>query len=208
MHRRVIIHFEYNDTRGMKRMKTKKPYKGLGFKQFLFIYLAITKMLYWINIIIRLDSFSEFGNVFINRMLSQDILVIIALVAMYFLDRYIFSRASDNDWRANLKLYLIGMVLIVALVAGYFLLMQLFFEAVIAGWPRFIGELVLIYFILAVFVHLKERLKKKEAQLYLPEADSDEAKIAMLKSLCGAGVLTQEECETKCGLITADSHPA
>ena len=179
-------------------METKKiTSEGFSFKQLLFAYLAVTKVMYWINTINAMDGLGEFGFLFVNRMLNQDIMVIVVLVAMNFLDKYLFRGKSDNDLIANVKLYVIGVVMFVILIAGYHFLLGLFLPVYIPYWHQFILQLVAMFTIISFVLYIKERLKKKESALYLPDADTDEVKLSMLKSLRDADVLTQEEFEEK-----------
>ncbi|MCL2222717.1 MAG: SHOCT domain-containing protein [Oscillospiraceae bacterium] len=179
-------------------MKTKKSTgAGFSFKQLLFYYLAVTKVLYWINMVGTMESLDEFGIIFLNRMVGQDIMVIMVLIAMHFLDKYLFRGKSDNDLLANVKLYSIGAVIGVAIITGYTLLIGLFVPIHINNWFIFILNLVIMFVIVSFFLHIKDRMKKKESALYLPDAYTNESKLAMLKSLCDTGVLTQEEFDEK-----------
>lgn len=190
---------EHNDAgRAGQNAKTKTTKKsGFNFKQLLFGYLAVTKVLYWINAIAYLDNFGEFGIMFLNRLISQDIMVILILTAMHFLERYIFNGKNDNDLMANVKHYTIGLVIFIALITGYNFLLMPFVDFYIDNWFTFFLNQVIVYSIIAVFLHIKSNLKQKEAKQYIPDADTEAGKISLLTALRDAGVLTQEEFETK-----------
>jgi len=178
-----------------------KPKKSIGlwfsFKQLLFAYLAVTKVMYWIGTIAMVDNLGEFGGVFLRRMINQDIMTIVILIIMFGLEARIVSKASKNNLLANVKFYTISLVIYLALIVGYNLLLGLFFDVSVDSWLIFIAEWIVIFMIACLFLHLKEKLKKKETEMYLPDAGTNAGKIAMLKSLCDAGVLTQEEFEAK-----------
>ena len=179
-------------------MKPKKSIGlGFSFKQLLFAYLAVTKVMYWIGTIAMMDNLGEFGGVFINRMINQDIMTIVILVTMFSLEARIFSKTSENNLLANVKLYAIGLIIYLALIVAYNFLLGLFIDVSVDNWLMFIVGWIVIFVIISLFLHLKEKLKKKETEMYLPSADTDEGKIFMLKSLCDTGVLTQEEFEEK-----------
>jgi len=183
----------------MAKMKIQKPTNNsFSVKQMIVAYLAVTKVMYWINMLGSMDSFGDFGSAFANRMINQDIMVIVVLIAMHFLEKYIFRDTCENDFWANVKLNCIGLIVFIALMVGYHLLLGLFFEVIINNWLTFIIEWTIIYTIISIFLHLKERMKKKEAELYIPDASDDEGKITMLKALHESNVLTQDEFEDFC----------
>lgn len=152
-------------------MKQKKAtVGGFSFKQLLFGYLAVTKVLYWITAFSEMSSWNEFGGMLVRRLLMQDIPVIVVLVAMHYLEKYLFSKTHEDDIKANIKLYTIGTVLFVAIVSGYvFLMDQLLDEFTIGNWAFFILNQLGVFLIICLFLHLKDKLKKKETAMYAAE---------------------------------------
>jgi len=194
-------------TESPKSGKTKKS-GGMGFRELLFTYLAVTKVIYWTNTFGAIGGIGEFGAVFLNRMISQDIMVIVILVAMHFLEKHIFSTAAENDFKANAKLYIIGFAMYNALMAAYYLILSLVLDldAQIGDWLRLMLEMAILYVIISVFLHMKGKLKKKQNEMYVPDADSYKGKIAMLTSLRDTGVLTQAEFDNKAGYISLQAN--
>ncbi|MCL2248485.1 MAG: hypothetical protein FWC13_04380 [Oscillospiraceae bacterium] len=184
----------------------KKPTKKvLDVKQMLFYYLAITKIFYWIGTLNAIENLGEFGNVFINRMINQDIMTIIILVAMSVLDYYLFRGKDSGDFIATIKLYILGFIIFIALIIGYTLLLGLFITVNINDWPMFILDWAIIFVVICVGLYIKDRFKAKEAEKYLPNADTSEGKLAMLKTLCEKGVLTQAEFDEKSANLAVDA---
>jgi hypothetical protein len=178
-------------------MDTRKSAKrGWTFKELLFSYLAITKVFYWANTLGAMEGWGEFGSVIVNRLIGQDIMAIVILIAMFTLDDYI-TRRDGKTLAATIKLYAVGLVIFLALILAYHLLLGLFITVNINDWPRFFLEWTMVYAICTTALTLKEKLKKKEAEQYIPDANTDEGKIALLETLCNAGVLTRDECNEK-----------
>ena len=180
----------------------KKPVrKVIDVKQLLFYYLAITKIFYWIGALGAIENLGEFGTVFINRMINQDIMTIIVLIALSVLDYYLFRGKDSNDFIATVKLYLLGLIMFLALIVGYTFLLGLFFPVNIDDWPLFLLNWVVIFVVICVALFIKDKLKAKEAEKYLPDADTSEGKLAMLKTLHEKGVLTQAEFDEKAATL-------
>ena len=72
--------------------------------------------MYWMNVLAGLDGMDEFGSVFINRLLNQDIMVIVILAAMFLLEAHLFRRANTSKLLTNVKLYSVGLVIYLALI--------------------------------------------------------------------------------------------
>jgi uncharacterized membrane protein len=179
-------------------MKTKKSTgAGFSFRQLLFYYLAVTKVMYWLNVIVTMEGLDEFGLLFLNRMIGQDLMVIVVLLVMHFLEKRLFKEKNDNDLLAAVKLYSIGAVAGVSIIVGYTLLVGLFVPIYIEDWFLFILNLVIMFVIVSFILHIKDKMKKKEAALYLPDVGTSEGKLTMLRSLYDTGVLTQEEFDEK-----------
>lgn len=177
--------------------KVKSADAGFPVKKILFGYLAVTKVLYWIEALTYMDGIGEFGRMFIERMLFRDLVIIAILIALHLLDKHAFN-PDETGWKAEVKFYMVGLPIFVGIIIGYNLLLGLFFPVTIDNWLRLVGELAVIYAIMTVFMYFKHNMKKMEAETYLPDANTPEGQIAMLKSLCDAGVLTQEEYDEKC----------
>ena len=178
--------------------------------EILFTYLAISKIIYWMNTIttMRPSSLPDVGVVFLH-FLDQNLLLIIGVVAFYFLNRLIESKKSKSDskiWEF-VVFYAIGFVVLMAISFLYFFVM-LFFISPIEGLSvgvfvrQFIGatpDITLSYLIIIVILEIKLYFKKKGKKLSedVPSAQSPEENLAMLKALRDADILTQEEFNRK-----------
>jgi hypothetical protein len=179
-------------------MKTNKFHRSWTLKQLLFAYLAITKVWYWLDTLSGIDTISAFGTTLLTRMLQQDIMVVIVLICMFTLDDFVTSREGNTLW-ATAKTHIIGLFIFLALILGwhFFISATGLMTANITDWGAFVLQWSILYAIFAGALTAKDKLKKKEAEQYIPDASTDEGKISMLNSLCEAGVLTREECNLK-----------
>jgi hypothetical protein len=179
--------------------KTKKKSTiGTTYKQLFFTYLIVTKAMYWMGVFAELDGIGEFGRMFVNRMISQDIMVILMLVMMHFLEKKLYPNDSaGNDVKSNAILLGVGWVFFLGILSGYLLILGLFADVSIASWPRMLMEFSLGYAVIGAVIYLKESMKKKQAESYLTGGDSHEGQRFMLETLCKNGVLSQEECDEK-----------
>jgi predicted neutral ceramidase superfamily lipid hydrolase len=138
-------------------------------------------------------------------MINQDIMTIIILIAMSILDYYLFRGKDSNDFIATVKLYIIGFIIFITLITGYTFFIGLFVTVNIANWPLYILNWAIIFVVICVALYIKDKIKTKEAEKYLPDADTNEGKLAMLKTLHEKGVLTQAEFDEKSADLTVDA---
>jgi len=194
-------------------MRKKKP--PFTFKELLFSYLAITKLMYWIGNLANIDELGGAVDLIVNRLIVQDIMVVWILIAMFLLDHYVETRPSlTSSWTKKLLTYGLGFVIYIGSIVGYiFLLAALPIPGLlgISEALEFMSEVLLFYsvfFVIAcVFLSLKERVKKKEAEIYIAESESDT--LSLLATLHKRGVLTQSEYEIKKAEIeTEEELPA
>jgi len=186
-------------------MKQKKQSSiGKTLKTLLFTYLAITKVMYWTETISLSANWSEFGEAFLHRMLNQDIVLITILIAMHFLEKY-FVPDGEKDIKLTDHLTFIGLGwgIFISLIVAYHLILGLFVEVNVYSWPRLIVDVTIVFAICSVFLYIKAHLKEKEAETYLPTADTSAGQLALLNKLHDAGILTDEELEAKTALIQA-----
>ena len=179
-------------------------------KEILFTYLAINKIMYWYGTIISMNQ-SELGNVsqaILIRFLEQDLLLIIAVVAFYFLNVLIESKKAKPGSTIGeyVIFYSIGYVVLLGIGFIYFCIM-LFLISPVEGLTfteftrQFIGVIpgfTLSYLVIAAVLEVKLYFKKKGAESSKDTtANSTEDKLAMLKALLDDGILTTEEFENK-----------
>ena len=182
----------------------KKKKSAFSFKELLFAYLAISKLMYWMNNIaaIRQDELGEVWRMVLNRILSQDIMTIWILVAMFLLEHYIethptFSKGSLK----HILVYGIGYVIYIVSVVLYVLLLSVLINTQIGGWGVLLINFSFFYMAVCVVLNIKDRMKKKEAELYIPAEKTNEDSIALLSTLHERGVLTKGEYESKTAAI-------
>lgn len=151
-------------------MPKKKKKSAFTFKELLFAYLAISKLMYWVNNISSIgnEGFPAIANMVINRLLGQDIMVIWILIAMFLLEHYIRTHpAVKGGILTTILVYGIGYLIYVTSIILYTLFMIFVTDTVINDWFMYIVNFSVFYIIACVFLHIKDRLKKKEAEMYI-----------------------------------------
>jgi len=181
----------------------EKKKSAFTLKELLFAYLAISKLMYWMDNIVAIgqDELGEVGRMVLNRLLNQDIMIIIILLAMFLLEHYISTHpALTKSVTKNILVYGIGYVIyIVSLVVYVFALNWIFQQQLpqLSGLGVFLLEFSAFYVIACVFLYVKERIKEREAKKHILADKKSEDTQALLDILHERGVLTQEEYERK-----------
>ena len=165
-------------------------------KEMLFTYLAINKILYWYGYVASLsqNNLSNVGQAILQRILSQDLIIIISLVFFYYFDKFLATKKSKlSDFRENVISYTVGYVVLMSFMILYTILIHLIMQEPIDYW----GILILYgtggYITVAVVLYLKNYFKKKTA--------TPDEKLVMLTTLRDSGILTEEEFEAKVALL-------
>ena len=182
-------------------MKTKF---GFSLKELLFAYLAINKLFYWMENIaaIRADELGTVAGAIIDRLINRDFMAIVILIMMFSLDHYIETHPTlSNSNVKYLMVLIIGYVFYISSITLYSMIVNAIFagDFITGFWVaiEMIPNMTLVYLIASIVLSVKDKMKKKEALMYLPDADSAEARIDMLNKLCSCGVISQEEYENK-----------
>ncbi|MCL2396540.1 MAG: SHOCT domain-containing protein [Defluviitaleaceae bacterium] len=197
-------------------MSAKKSWSPI--KEMLFTYLAITKILYWVNTIAAMNQndLGSAGEAVLMRLINQDAMLIVGVVAFYFLDKRIALKKSKySSILEYVIFYAVGYVVLMGIAFVYNAAMGLIFSAQYFSWGEFVSAFIgflpgvtLGYLAVVVIFEIKHYFKKKTAPGYEPPAKSAEDKLAMLKILLDDGVLTQEEFDCKKGkLMDAAAQP-
>lgn len=184
-----------------------KKEKWSPIKEILFTYLAVNKIMYWFNTIINLNQ-SDLGNVseiVLERILTQDLQLIIGVAVIFYLDKLIELKKSKYSSVLEYALfYVIGFVVLASISFTYNLIMVMIFSAQNVNISEFAGEFIsfmpifaLGYLVVAVALEAKLYFKKKETKTYEHAACGNEDKLAMLKILLDDNTLTQEEYDNK-----------
>ena len=189
-------------------MNTKKE-KWLPIMEILFTYLAINKIVYWINTITAMNrsDLENVGEAVLMRLLYQDLILIIGVVAFFIIYRLLEMKKSKySSVFAYVMLYVVGFIAITVIAFIYNLIMNLIFSAQdfsLGAFTRvfisFMPSLTIYYIIVAVVLEIKHYFKtkgKKATEKVMP-IQSTEDKIAMLKVLLDDDILTQEEFDCK-----------
>ncbi|MCL2227789.1 MAG: hypothetical protein FWB97_09240 [Oscillospiraceae bacterium] len=178
----------------------KKKNPAFTVKELLFAYLAISKLMYWMENVAAIyqDIFGEVWRMVLNRLLMQDIIIIWILVAMFFLDHYISTHPSVAEGpKKYVLVYGIGYVIYMASIVGYLFVLRLFIDVQIDSWAEILFSFSIFYAIASVMMYLKERMKKKEAAMYIPAEKINKDSLVLLATLRERGVLTQDEYKSK-----------
>jgi len=177
----------------------EKKVNWMPVKEMLFTYLAISKILYWFNTITILGQ-SDLGRVWVavmERLLSQDILIILGVIFFFFLNKHIQNKKSKHGKVfENVLFYGVGGIVLIGGSLLYALIMRSLF-----AWQLDLGFFLVYlfvgYVVVAIALEIKEYFKKKASLDYAPSEKSTDDKLTMLKILYSDGILTQEEFDQK-----------
>ena len=166
-----------------------------------FAYLAISKAMYWFNIVAEAEGLDGVGSAVLDRLINQDIVIILFVIFIYTFE-YMFV-IKQKKWSGTLAqgiLIGIGYVMFIVILFTYILVLNLtmlesfnlrsFFQGF------FGGDLLtfsISYFVIAGYIFVKESFKKKEAYAYALDIQSKDIKLEMLKALLDDGILSQED---------------
>ena len=138
----------------------------------MFTYLALNKILYWFNTVTSLEQtdFRTVANVILSRFLNQDLLLILSVIAFFYLDEKIEQKKTSNSKVLEyVKFYAIGYVLLLSLIFVYNILINLIFQAENFYFAEFLRELLSFipsitvgYIVVAVVMEVKQYFKAKE----------------------------------------------
>ena len=150
-----------------------KKRNWFSIKNILLTYLALNKILYWFNTIASLDQtdFRTVANVIISRFLNQDLLLILSVIAFFYLDEKIEQKKDKHSKVLEyVKFYAIGYVLLLGIILVYNVLINLVFRAenfyfaeFFREFLSFIPSITVGYIVVAVVMEVKQYFKAKEA---------------------------------------------
>ena len=180
-----------------------KKEKGFPIKEMLVAYLAISKVIYWLNLIAVSESFEGVWSAVLERLISRDIVIILLIISIYAFEyMFVMKRKKWNGNLAQVILVGIGYVMYVVIAVTYLLVMNWILQESFDVWSflaeNFGGNLLNLtvgYFVIAGFIFVKESFKKKEAYAYALDIQSDDIKLEMLNAMLDDGDLTQEAFE-------------
>ncbi|MCL2854487.1 MAG: hypothetical protein FWE21_02585 [Defluviitaleaceae bacterium] len=176
-------------------IKGSKKDKWKAIKEMVFAYLAVTKIMYWFGLIntVNQDGAGDLWQTVLARILHQDLPLVITVVLFHFLDKMIRLRRSKySKVLEYIVFYAIGFV---AIVGIYFIHGLLVFGInAMTYMVNFLVNFAIGYIIVAAILEIKYRIKFKSK----PLADD---RCAMLQTLLDDGILTQEEFDSKKGIL-------
>jgi hypothetical protein len=186
-----------------------KKEKLFPIKEMLFTFLAINKILYWVDTItaINPDGIGDVIGVVLTRLLNQDLILIIGVVGFFFMDKRIESKKSKHSNIVETVIfYAIGYVGMMVIVLVHSVAINLIFAAqgfslgeFARAFLDFLPSGTLAYLAVVVVMEIKQSFKakdKKKAANAIPVHSTDD-KLAMLQVLLDNDVLTQEEFDSK-----------
>jgi hypothetical protein len=188
-------------------MKSKK---WSPIKEILFTYLAVNKVMYWYNTIISMNQsdLEGAGTAALNRLVNQDIILILAVTAFFYFNYQLEKRKLKYSSKIEHTIfYAFGYLIMMVLLFSYYLIMSLIFMMIFNNdfsFVMYIREFIMMlpllslgYLVVAVVLEVKIYFKKKgkEATDDTLSINTTEDKLNMLKSLLDTDVLSQEEYE-------------
>jgi len=184
-------------------MKEKQG-KWATFFDMLFMFLAISKIMYWFNTIFvaAQNGFGNVAEVIVVRLLNQDIMIIAGVLIFFGLEKIIdMQKAKFSKTIYNILLYVIGYILLMATFIAYIMIIS-FITAEPLGRQeiiRFLQYSLLWYLLIIVILNVKQYIKEKEKKMAetTPATYSNDEKISMLEVLLTDGILSQEEYDRK-----------
>jgi len=183
-------------------MRVKKEKRGLPLKEILFSYLALSKVLYWLDMINSAEygDFWSGARVIWSRLINRDILLIVIVILFFVLEKLILKKSKQGDILKQALLYVAGFVGVIGLFYIYLWVGSWFVPTV--TFPPLLTMVVdniIGYILVVIMLNIKIYFKTREKETYqaaspVLDADND---LVMLQALFERGILTQEEFDCK-----------
>jgi len=193
---------------------TEKKGNWSAIKEMVFTYLAINKVLYWMNFIANMEQGAVGGvwQAVIARLLFQDAPLILGVVAFYFLDRAItMKRSKYSKIMENILFYAVGFVILMGIYTVYLWILSLFTTMTftpeafgVESWAAVIVYAFVMYLVASAVLNVKQYFKDRGKADYALPANTTDDKLTMLEVLFADGVLNQEEFEEKKAVVIAN----
>jgi len=190
-------------SRKERAVSVKKGRKSQIIKM-LFSYLAISKIFYWYNTIVHVinhGDLSGMGDVVLNRLLSHDMIIILGVFLIFFMEEFLevhFETKKLGKVLEQILLHLIAYVIFMVAFSLYVLVVHLAwgtFQDI--AWGRGLFYSSLGYIVTVTVLDVKKYFKTKAMTRHTPPALDTEDALAALKTLLDNNVLTQEEYDRK-----------
>ena len=184
-------------------MSVKKGKKSKIIKM-LFSYLAISKILYWYSTIVHVinhGDLSGMGDVVLNRLLNHDIIIILGVFLIFFMEEFLevhFKTEKLGKVLEQILLHLIAYVIFMGAYLLYALVVNLAWGTLQnVAWGRGLFYSSLGYIVTVTVLDVKKYFKTKAMTRHTPPALDAEDTLAALKTLLDSDLLTQEEYDRK-----------
>ena len=163
-------------------------------KEMIILYLAISKIMYWFSVVGSVDGFERVGMVILDRFLSRDVVLIISIVFIYFLDDQLVTKQQERSKTLGFTtLFIGGYLAFCGVLIVYLGTLSLIFSqpinfvaAIFSQTPGFF----IIMVILVVKENVKEKAKDLEKKKMITCTDNQ---LEVLKTLLDDGKLTEDE---------------
>jgi len=169
--------------------------------EMLFVYLAISKIIYWVNIIAVAffqGDIRAVGEAVLARLLNQDILIIMGILLVFCVERFTQRKMLQYKkvW-VRLIEYIVSYLLVMGIAFTYYWATSLILgRSLNWSWGENLIYGGVLFLAISVVLEIKYYLKKKEKTEYTPVLNTEE-KLSMLKTLLDNNVITQDEYEGK-----------
>ena len=182
------------------RVKKEKR-RWLPLKEILFGYLALSKIIYWMEMI----DVAEYGDVWNVaetvwlRLLNRDLLLISFVILFVVLEKLILKKSKDRDILKQVILYVVGYAGVIGLFYLYSWIASWFIPVYYPSLIDLAINNIIGYALVVIVLNIKIYFKTKEKETHktsLPVQGMDN-NLAMLKTLFERGILTQEEFDRK-----------
>ena len=170
----------------------------------LFSYLAISKIFYWYNTVVHAihhTDFSGMGEVVLQRLLSHDIIIILGVLLIFFMEEFLevhFETKKLGKVSEQILLHLIAYVIFMGAYLLYALIVNWASGTIqSSAWGRGIFYSSMGYIVTVVVLDVKRYFRAKATPQYAPPVSSTDDRLTALKTLLDNKVLTQEEYDHK-----------
>jgi len=159
----------------MSEKKANKK-KWLPIKEILFTYLAISKVLYWVETAGQMGQgdLSIAVNAVLMRMLDRDILLVATVIFFYFLDKLIMKKSKSGSIAKYIMLYVVGFVGMIGLFYIYIWILSWFFEIQIPPLGSLAGSMLIGYVVAIIVLNAKYYFKAKEKETIMEVLEEDD----------------------------------
>ena len=182
-------------------------------KEILFMYLAASKIIYWMDVAVTADGLDNVWRTVLERLLYRDIGLILILVFMYMFEKVIILKQGKFRLRGvwpHVILAVCGYVVFVAIVTGYSWLFHLIYSEPFSLraflFSGFMFNGTIIFFVVTTALTVKDYFKQKSATEYALDIQSTDIKLEMLGTLLDDGVLSRDDYEEQRSKVILNSN--